>query len=601
VSVDSATMLAVDTAAVAAAAAAAIACFHAAARGPAGFGRAWTTAMRRALRLLGTAAVAWGLGHLLRIPLILVGGRHGAFPGPPDVALLGAIALAAMGMLAYPTAPARALAQVRTVLDGLLIAASLLFVCWATVLGPAYRAHAGPLLPGAIGLAYPIGDVVALTVVISLVVRARGRGTLQPALLAAATVAISVADAGLALRIAAGETFSFNPLEAVWPAGFLLLGAAAMRPAPAALIRGDDHESLPATWSRLGLSYLPLAVACVVAAAVQVTRGHLEPLLVLVGVAMGLLLTARQVVATLENQRLHQRLRATVDSLFQREAQLERALRRESEAADRLRAMSEMKDAFLQAVSHDLRTPLTAMHGVAVTLERTNLNLPREQALDLIRMMIDKTRKMERLLSDLLDLSRMEGRILEPNRSLTDINELAHRVVDEVEQLRGWPIEIEAEPVLAAVDSPKVERIVENLLLNTTRHTPPGTRVWVRARTSEEDLELIVEDAGPGVPAELAGTIFEPFRQGRRPGAGAGAGGNRRRGVGIGLSVVARFAELHEGRAWVTERSGGGASFHVLLPGCIRQRRPGRPAGRPREAREAPRPAEAVTARVLDS
>jgi signal transduction histidine kinase len=595
VSVDSATMLAVDTAAMAAAGAAAIVCFRAASRGHAGFGRAWTIAMRRALRLLGTAAAAWGLGHLLRIPLIVAGGRHGAFPGPPDVALLAAIALAAIGMLAYPTAPARALAQVRTVLDGLLIAASLLLVCWATVLGPAYRAGVGPLLPRALGLAYPVGDVVAITVVISLVVRARGRGMLQPALLAAATVAIGVADAGLAERIAADQTFSFNALEAGWLVGYLLLGAAAMRTAPAALLRGDDEESLPLTWSRLALSYLPPAVACVVVAAVQVVRGRLEPFLVLAGAALGLLLIARQVTATLENQRLQRRLRDTVESLFQREAQLERALRRESEAAGRLRAVSDMKDTFLRAVSHDLRTPLTAMHGVAVTLERTRLNLPREQALELIHMMIDKTRKMDRLLTDLLDLNRMEGRILEPNRSLTDINELAHRVVDEVEQLRGWPIEIEAEPVLAAIDSPKVERIVENLLLNSTRHTPPGTQVWVRARTSQDDLELIVEDAGPGVPPELAGTIFEPFRQGRR--GGTGSGGGRRRGVGIGLSLVARFAELHKGRAWVTERSGGGASFHVLLPGCIKQRRPARTAGRPREA---PQAAEAVATRLLD-
>jgi signal transduction histidine kinase len=230
-----------------------------------------------------------------------------------------------------------------------------------------------------------------------------------------------------------------------------------------------------------------------------------------------------------------------------------------------------MKDTFLRAVSHDLRTPLTAMHGVAVTLERTKLNLPRDQALDLIKMMIEKTRKMDRLLADLLDLNRMEEGILEPNRTLIDVSVLAHRVVDEVDQLRGWPIEVDAEPVQAAVDAPKVERIVENLLLNTTRHTPPGTQVWVRASANERDLELIVEDAGPGVPAELAGSIFEPFRQGQ-PGSAATPGKQgKKKGVGIGLSLVARFAQLHGGRAWVAERPGGGASFHVLLPGCVKR------------------------------
>ncbi len=593
--IDSATMLAADAAAAAAAGAAAVSCFRAASRGQYGWGRAWTIAMRRALRLLGAAAIAWGLGHLLRVCLTLIGARHSPFPGPADAVLLAAIALAALGMLSYPTAPMRALAQARTLLDGLLIAASLLFVCWATVLGPVYGAGAGPLLPRATGLAYPLGDIVAMTVVFSLLARARGRGILQPVLLVAATVAISVADSGLALQVARSDALSFNPLEASWLVGYLLLAAAALPTAPAELIRCDDEEIFPVTWSRLALSYLPPAIACLTAAVVQVTRGHLEPFLVLTGIAMALLVVARQVVTTLENQRLHRRLRDTVDSLFQREAELETALRRESAAADRLRAVSDMKDTFLRAVSHDLRTPLTAMHGVAATLERTKLSLPKEQALDLIRMMIEKTRKMDRLLADLLDLNRMEEQILEPNRSLTDPSALAHRVVEEVEQLRGWPIEIEAEPVLAAVDSPKVERILENLLLNTTRHTPPGTQVWVRVVTREPDLELIVEDAGPGVPAELAGTIFEPFRQGQPNGAGTGVGG---RGVGIGLSLVARFAELHNGRAWVTERGGGGACFHVLLPDCVKHLRPVRVAP---QRRDRSRPAETVTARALDA
>jgi len=92
------------------------------------------------------------------------------------------------------------------------------------------------------------------------------------------------------------------------------------------------------------------------------------------------------------------------------------------------------------------------------------------------------------------------------------------------------------------------------------RHTPPGTPVWIRAAAVGPDLELIVEDAGPGVPPELAGTIFEPFRRGA-PGVAPG--------VGIGLSLVARFTQLHGGRAWVGERYGGGAAFHVLLPNAV--------------------------------
>jgi len=572
----------------AAALAAALVCLYSARRGQYGFGRAWTVALRRAWRLLAAAALSWGTGQLVLLWPELAGGHRAPFPSVADAFFLAALPLAAAGVLSYPTAPVRALAQIRTVLDGLLIASSLLFVSWAMVLGPAYRAGGGPVLPRATGLAYPIGDMVILTIAFSVLARTRGRSVVQPALVAAAILSIGVADSAFAYLVGRDAYATGAWLDVGWLAGWLLLAVAALRPAPAELFRSDDLDDSPVSWPRFSLPYIPPAAAFVTAAAVQATRGRLEPFLVFNGATIALFVIARQVIAAIENQRLHQRLRSTVDRLFQREAELETALRREYAAADRLRAMSEMKDTFLRAVSHDLRTPLTAMHGVAVTLERTKLNLPRDQALDLIRMMIEKTRKMDRLLADLLDLNRMEEGILEPNRAVTDIRALAHRVVDEVDQLRGWPIEIDAEPVTAAVDGPKIERIVENLLLNTTRHTPPGTQVWVRALTSGRDLELIVEDAGPGVPTELAGTIFEPFRQGQQ-GAAPGSG-RQSKGVGIGLSLVARFAQLHGGRAWVAERRGGGASFHVMLPGCVRRsEQPTRwgPGGRRSESERA--------------
>jgi signal transduction histidine kinase len=558
-----------DLSIAAAAFAAGFACLHSASRGQYGFGRAWTVALRRSWRLLGAAALCWGVGQLIWSWLDLTGGSGATPPSIADAFFLAALPLVAVGVLSWPTAPVRALAQIRTLLDGLLIASSLLFASWALVLGPTYHAGGGPLLPRAIGLAYPIGDLVALTIAFSVLARSRGRAFVQPALITVALVAMGVADSAFAYLAGKGAYATGAWLDVGWLIGWLVLAVAALRPAPVELLRGDDNEDTPISWTRFALPYVPPAIAFVTGTAIQVTRGHLEPFLVFNGAVIVLFVAARQVIANIENQRLHQRVRNTVERLFQREAELETALRREYAAADRLKAMSQMKDTFLRAVSHDLRTPLTAMHGVAVTLERTKLNLPREQALDLVRMMIEKTRKMDRLLSDLLDLNRMEEGILEPNRTLIDVRDLAHRVVDEVDQLRGWPIEIDAEPVRAAVDALKVERIVENLLLNTTRHTPPGTQVWVRARASERDLELIVEDAGPGVPAELAGTIFEPFRQGQPP--PGGPPGKQGKGVGIGLSLVARFAQLHGGRAWVAERPGGGASFHVVLPGCVKR------------------------------
>jgi signal transduction histidine kinase len=100
---------------------------------------------------------------------------------------------------------------------------------------------------------------------------------------------------------------------------------------------------------------------------------------------------------------------------------------------------------------------------------------------------------------------------------------------------------------------------VENLVVNATRHTPAGTTVWVGVRRQDGGVLLVVEDEGPGVPPELREQVFEPFRKGRNV-------ADHAPGSGIGLALVARFATLHGGRAWVEDRQGGGASFRVFLP-----------------------------------
>jgi signal transduction histidine kinase len=548
----------------AAALVAAWACFNAANRNPYGFGRAWTASLHRAWRLLGSAALAWGLGQVVWTVMELRTHQPGV-PSLPDIGFLTALPLLIAGVLAFPTAPMRATARLRTLLDGLLIAASLLFLGWAAVLGNAFRANTTSTLERAVCLAYPLGDIVAGTIALVLLTRSRGRGVVHLSMITAAVFSLLVADLGFAYKHLTGGYDTGAMIDVGWVVGWLLLCATALKPTVAELRRSDDEDEPSIT--RLALPYAPLVVAAVTALIIQIVTGDFDSFLVYTGTMIGLLVISRQIVALIENRQLNARLQETVRQLSEREQELKDGLRRELAAADRLRAADEMKDTFLRAVSHDLRTPLTAMLGVAVTLERTRLNLPREQALDLVAMLVEKTRKLERLLKDLLDLNRLEEGVLEPNRSLTDVRELVHRVVTEVDQLAGWPIDIEAEPIQAFIDGPKVERIVENLLLNTTRHTPPGTRVWVKALARGADLELIVEDAGPGVPAELAGTIFEAFRRGN--GSGPAPTMAHARGVGIGLSLVARFAALHGGHAWVDERWGGGAAFHVLLPDVV--------------------------------
>ncbi len=240
------------------------------------------------------------------------------------------------------------------------------------------------------------------------------------------------------------------------------------------------------------------------------------------------------------------------------EVEIERALQAEREAGQRLRDLDDMKNTFLQAVSHDLRTPLAAIMGLAITLERPDMGLSPEVRNDLNRRLVANARKLYRILSNLLDLERLSRGELEPTMQPTDLGALVERIVEEADFLGRRVVDVDAGSVIAEVDPTSVERIVENLLVNAAKHTPEGTHIWVRVSAEQEGVVIVVEDTGPGVPEAAREAIFEPFQQGPQH--------HPSPGTGIGLSLVARFAELHHGRAWVEDRPGGGASFHVLLP-----------------------------------
>jgi len=247
---------------------------------------------------------------------------------------------------------------------------------------------------------------------------------------------------------------------------------------------------------------------------------------------------------------------AATREALQRERQ---AVERERQAARELRALDTMKNTFLDAVSHELRTPLATVIGIAKTLKRAGPSLAEEDAVDLVDRLVNNADKLDRLLTDLLDLDRLSKGIVAPKLRRTDLAALIGGIAEEWRQRSGRRLEVLVEPVVATVDPGKVERIVENLLANADRHTTPDTPIWVTLARRDEGVLLAVEDAGAGVARELRAELFEPFRRGPQA-------PSRMPGAGIGLTLVARFAELHGGRAWVEDRPGGGASFRVLLP-----------------------------------
>jgi PAS domain S-box-containing protein len=232
--------------------------------------------------------------------------------------------------------------------------------------------------------------------------------------------------------------------------------------------------------------------------------------------------------------------------------------RREREAAERLRALDDMKNTFLAAVSHELRSPLTSILGLSLTLEQQQLSAADRR--DLTRRVAQNAKKLDRLLKNLLDIDRLSRGNVTPQLRPTDVGALARGAIESLE-LGDRRVIVEAEQVSVPVDVPKIERVLENLVMNAIRHTDPDVTVWVRVWAGGGGAFIAVEDDGPGVPDDLQAAIFEPFRQG--PTASPHSPG-----TGIGLSLVAMFTELHGGRAWVEERAGGGASFRVFLPGA---------------------------------
>ena len=248
-----------------------------------------------------------------------------------------------------------------------------------------------------------------------------------------------------------------------------------------------------------------------------------------------------------------------VDVTEQRRAEdLARDLHREREESDRLRAEDELKTTFLQAVSHDLRTPLAAILGLAITLGRDDLDLDADEARDLARRIANNARRLDRIVSDLLDLERLQRGVATLQLQPLDLGARVREQVAQSDLLADRRLALDVAPLTIEADAGMVDRIIENLLTNASKHTPGDSRIWVRLTRDDEGegALLTVEDDGPGVAADDRETIFEPFRQG----AGASTGS------GVGLALVRRFAERHGGRAWVEEREGGGASFRVWLP-----------------------------------
>ena len=217
----------------------------------------------------------------------------------------------------------------------------------------------------------------------------------------------------------------------------------------------------------------------------------------------------------------------------------------------------EQRSALLRSVSHDLRTPLATIQAVTSDL-RDGTQYPPETRDRLLDLVSDEAARLNRIVANLLSLSRIEAGALEPERQAVAVDELvAERVASLTRVLDGRRVEVDLGPGLPLVDADysQLDQVITNLLDNAARHTPPGSIVRVSAVPLGPMLEMSVSDSGPGVPPQDRALVFEPFRHGRASTSS-----------GVGLAICKAIVEAHGGTIGVDSSDLGGARFHLTLP-----------------------------------
>ena len=274
-----------------------------------------------------------------------------------------------------------------------------------------------------------------------------------------------------------------------------------------------------------------------------------------VALAVGLLMTAqverRRAAEAREADlaRLNEQLQASA-------AERDRLLA-EASRAQVLERVDEERAALLRSVSHDLRTPLATIRAVASAL-RDGVAYDDATRTELLASVCDEAERLDRIVANLLSMSRIEAGAFQPERQAVDVDELVRDRVRRMKDLfRKVRVQVDLPTGLPLVDGDysQLDQVFTNLLENAARHAPPGSFLRVSGRRLGEVVEVRVSDEGIGVPDWERTKVFEPFRRGERSGSS-----------GVGLAICKAVVDAHAGTLAVERTPGGGATFVVCLP-----------------------------------
>lgn len=231
-----------------------------------------------------------------------------------------------------------------------------------------------------------------------------------------------------------------------------------------------------------------------------------------------------------------------------------------NQMVDRVQQRIEREARFTSDVAHELRSPLTTLVTSLSVIEARRDDLP-ERSQRALALLSDEVRRFQRMVGDLLEISRFDAGVVHLDENLVTVGELVHNALGAA---GAATLPVSIDPATATrylvVDKRRVERIITNIVENAERHAGGATGVTVAV--ADEMVQIAIEDHGPGVEASERERIFQRFARGSQTARSRGSG----RGTGLGLALVTEHAKLHGGRVFVEDAEGGGARFVLELP-----------------------------------
>jgi signal transduction histidine kinase len=498
--------------------------------------------------------VVWEVyGHLGRSP----------FPSPADAFYLAWYPLVGAGLVLLARGQARGRAGAGVV-DAAIVTVAASVLVWVFLVGPIAGDRSLPLAERALSAAYPLMDLLLLTLLVRLLF---AHGSPSPAfwLLAAGILAIIAADVAFGVLMLTDAYVFGSWLDGVWLVGYLCVGAAALHPSMATLGAAAPREGPGLTRSRLAALGLASLTAPVVLA-VEAARGEIGgvPVIIAGAALLPLLALVRLAGVARELERAAAERGELYESERSARAEAETAQRLLLEQNDRLRELDRLKDELVALVSHELRTPLTSIAGyLELVLDENEGPLGDEQR-RFLEIVDRNARRLMRLVNDLLFVAQIESGRLTLDATEVDLQELA---AESVEALRpaaeaaGISLRLDALPVPAVRGDPeRLGQLLDNLLSNAVKFTLAGGRVVVALGRSGGDAVLAVTDTGIGVPAVEQDRIFERFFR------ASDAQERAIEGTGLGLTIVRAIVEAHGGSVEIASVEGEGTTVRVRIP-----------------------------------